>query len=158
MKGQTHGGKGSTQRPTNKRRFDENYEKIFNKTPSKRESQLDEGVHTPETNGRSGESKLREHVEGERVQGQAHEEQEVEPVAWLITHHENQPVLTFNRSDYQSERFIKTPLYTHPPKRQPLSDEYIERIILYWDDVDEEMDLVEFARVIEKAHGISDER
>ena len=82
---------------------------------------------------------------------------EQEPVAWLITHYENQPVLTFNRSDYQSERFIKTPLYAHPPKRQPLSDEYIERVILNWDDVDEDMDLVEFARVIEKAHGISDE-
>ena len=77
MKGQTHGGKGSNQRPTNKRRFNENYEKIFNKTSSKGESQLDEGVHTPEADGRSGESKLREHVEGERVQGQTHEEQAV---------------------------------------------------------------------------------
>ena len=83
---------------------------------------------------------------------------EQEPVAWLITHHENQPVLTFNSSDWASERFVKTPLYAQPPKRQPLSDEYIERVILNWDDVDEDMDLVEFARVIEKAHGISDER
>jgi len=128
MKGQTHGGKGSNQRPTNKRRFDENYEKIFNKTSSKGESQLDERVHTPEADGRGGESKLREHVEGERVQGQTYEEQEVEPVAWLITHHENQPVLTFNRSDYQSERFIKTPLYAHSPKRQPLSAYEIQKL------------------------------
>lgn len=81
---------------------------------------------------------------------------EQEPVAWLITHHENQPVLTFNSSDWASERFVKTPLYAQPPKRQPLSDEYIERVILNWDDVDEDMDLVEFARVIEKAHGIGE--
>ena len=53
---------------------------------------------------------------------------EQEPVAWLITHHENQPVLTFNSSDWASERFVKTPLYAHPPKRQPLSYEEIEAI------------------------------
>lgn len=152
MKGQTHGGKGSTPRPTNKRRFDENYEAIFNKTPSEGESQLDEGIHTPEADGRSGESKLREHVEGAGVQGQADQEQ---AIAWLITHHENQPVLTFNSSDYQSERFIKTPLYAHPPKREPLSDSVIERIIFDWDDAEEEMDLVEFARAIEAAHSIT---
>lgn len=39
-------------------------------------------------------------------------------------------------------------------KRKPLSDEEIEKIIFNWDDVDEEMDLVEFARAIEAAHGI----
>lgn len=201
MKGQTHGGKGSTPRPTNKRKFDENYEKIFNKTPSEGESQLDEGVHTPESDGRSGESKFREHVEGAGVQGQADQEQaiepvawrvyyesnqqytifqqfpdglkhldiqplytnppkqEVKPVAWLITHHENQPVLTFNSSDYQSERFIKTPLYTNPPKRKPLS----AKDILHLEtkariSFDTKINACEFARLIEKAHGISDER
>ena len=199
MKGQTHGGKGSSQRPTNKRRFEENYEKIFNKTTSKGESQLDEWVHTPETDGRSGESKLREYAEGQGVQGQTDQEQaiepvawrvyyesnrqytifqqfpdglkhldiqplytnppkqEVKPVAWLITHHENQPLLTFNKSDWVSERFTKTPLYAHPPKRQPLSDDDIAR--LWGDKFSGESEMLRnFARAIEKAHGITDER
>lgn len=77
---------------------------------------------------------------------------EQEPVAWLITHHENQPVLTFNSSDWASERFVKTPLYAHPPKRQPLSYDEITAIALeahrtispYW----------VFCRAVEKAHGI----
>ena len=80
---------------------------------------------------------------------------EQEPVAWLITHHENPPVLTFNRSDYQSERFVKTPLYAPPPKRQPLSEKEIEAIDK---SIDKYMALKNakliFARAIEKAHGI----
>lgn len=238
MRGQHHGGKGSTPRPTNKRRFDENYEKIFNKTPSKGESQLDEGVHTPETNGRSGESKFREYAEGAGVQGQADQEQAVEqePVAWGKYKHETVSYgfsvpedevedvfekinvfgditqqnstgqaklpngeLTSNVYDafdkgyaqakidlaeqaveqnpvawiYEkqladgfSERTVSfgiepdfdgviTPLYAHPPKRKPLSDSVIERIIFDWDDAEEEMDLVEFARAIEAAHSIT---
>lgn len=31
MKGQTHGGKGSTQRPTNYLKYADNYDAIFNK-------------------------------------------------------------------------------------------------------------------------------
>jgi|TARA_X000001382_G_scaffold74396_1_gene51999 hypothetical protein len=30
MNGQTHGGKGSTQRPTDKKKFDQNFDAIFN--------------------------------------------------------------------------------------------------------------------------------
>ena len=77
-------------------------------------------------------------------------------VAWLITHHENQPVLTFNSSDYQSERFIKTPLYAHPPKREPLSDDDIARL---WGEKfsGETLMIRNFARAIEKVHGITDE-
>jgi len=32
MKGQTHGGKGSTQRPTNRDKFEANWESIFGNT------------------------------------------------------------------------------------------------------------------------------
>lgn len=73
-----------------------------------------------------------------------------EPVAWLITHHENPPVLTFNRSDYQSERFVKTPLYARPPKRQPLSTEQIRDLLRQADTG------LYFARLIEKSHGIGE--
>lgn len=38
MKGQTHGGKGSAQRPTNKQKFDQNWDLIFGKKlPEKQE-------------------------------------------------------------------------------------------------------------------------
>jgi hypothetical protein len=30
MNSQTHGGKGSTQRPTDKKKFDQNFDTIFN--------------------------------------------------------------------------------------------------------------------------------
>ena len=72
-----HGGKGSNQRPTNKRRFDENYEAIFNKKAPEERVELDEGVHITESDGRQRESKLREHVEGAGIQGQANQEQAV---------------------------------------------------------------------------------
>lgn len=75
---------------------------------------------------------------------------EQEPVAWLITHHENQPVLTFNSSDWASERFVKTPLYAHPPKRQPLSTEQIRDLLRQADTG------LYFARLIEKSHGIGE--
>ena len=73
-----HGGKGSVQRPTNKRRFDENFEKIFNKKASEAGIKLDEGVHTPESDGRGTEGKLREVLEGAGLHQQAGEEQAVE--------------------------------------------------------------------------------
>jgi hypothetical protein len=77
MKGQTHGGKGSTPRPTNKRRFDENYEAIFNKKATEERVELDEGFHTAESDGRQRKSKLREHVEGAGIQGQTDQEQAI---------------------------------------------------------------------------------
>ena len=75
MKGQTHGGKGSTPRPTNKRRFDENFEKIFAKKTTENKVELDEGVHTSEGDGRGTEGKLREVLEGAGLPQQADEEQ-----------------------------------------------------------------------------------
>jgi len=217
-----HGGKGSGQRPTNRQRFAENYEAIFNKIPSEGESQLDEGIHTPESDDRIGASKLREHAEGARVLGKADEEQAVEPttvvldgipteedavktvlilewfseaiglglakkwepsksydgykvvariilpadqkqavepypIAWMydkpLSDGFSERTLSFgDESEFEG---VITPLYAHPPKRQPLSDSVIERIIFDWDDAEEEMDLVEFARAIEAAHSIT---
>jgi len=222
MKGQTHGGKGSTPRPTNKRRFDENYEAIFNKKAPEERVELDEGVHTAESDGRQRESKLREHVEGAGIQGQADQKQAVEPttvvldgipteedavktvlilewfseaiglglakkwepsksydgykvvariilpadqkqavepypIAWMydkpLSDGFSERTLSFgDESEFEG---VITPLYAHPPKRQPLSDSVIERIIFDWDDAEEEMDLVEFARAIEAAHSIT---
>ena len=74
MKGQTHGGKGSVQRPTNKRRFDENFEKIFNKKAPEAGVRLDEGFHTTKSDGRGTEDKLREVLEGAGLCQQTDEE------------------------------------------------------------------------------------
>jgi hypothetical protein len=46
----------------------------------------------------------------------------------------------------------KVPLYTHPqPKREPLSEDEIRRL---WKNGTNVETIVEFARLIEKAHGI----
>ena len=139
----------------NSKSYRDNYENIFAKKATEKMVELDGGICNSKINDGCRESQLRKYAEGVGVQEQADKEQ---AVAWLITHHENQPLLTFNKSDWACERFVKTPLYAHPPKRQPLSDSVIEQLIFDWDDADEEMDLVEFARAIEKTHGITDER
>ena len=162
MRGQHHGGKGSSPRPTNKRRFDENYETIFNKKAPENQVELDEGIHTPEGDGRSGESKFREYAEGQGVQGQADQEQAVEPypIAWMydkpLSDGFSERTLSFgDESEFDG---VITPLYAHPPKREPLSDDVIDRL--------RRTDLINvdcgyaaglrLARLIEKAHGIGE--
>ena len=149
MKGQTHGGKGSTPRPTNKRRFDENYEAIFNKKAPEERVGLDEGFHTTESDGRSGESKLREHVEGAGIQGQADQEQ---AIAWKYED------CIYWEGCGSLNNYIRqngTPLYTYPPKRQPLSDEDIAA--LWGDEHSGQTEMIQnFARAIEKAHGVGE--
>jgi hypothetical protein len=149
MKGQTHGGKGSTPRPTNKRRFDENYENIFGKKAPENKVQLDEGFHTTESNGRSGESKLREYVEGAGIQGQADQKQ---AVAWMY-----EDCIYWEECECLSDYIRKNgiPLYTFPPKRQPLSGEDIAAL---WgdDELRNPLRVRNFARAIEKAHGIGE--
>jgi hypothetical protein len=201
MKGQTHGGKGSTPRPTNKRRFDENYENIFNKKAPENQVELDEGIHITEGDGRSGESKFREYAEGAGVQGQADQEQAVKaaavlpngeltsnvydafdkgyaqakidlaekaveqnPVAWgepngigdvidVITDDDRKHDVT------QWSKSYTLPLYAHPPKREPLSDDEIKKMWLMSAIFGTNLEkAVALTRAIEKAHGISDER
>jgi len=55
---------------------------------------------------------------------------------------------------YKNEGEGRVPLYTHPPKREPLTD---EQIINEADKFDWDKDCaVRFARAIEAAHGIKD--
>ena len=42
MKGQTHGGKGSAQRPSNYVKYADNYDAIFNKTKQKPKDKKEE--------------------------------------------------------------------------------------------------------------------
>jgi hypothetical protein len=149
MKGQTHGGKGSTPRPTNKRRFDENYEAIFNKKATEERVELDEGFHTAESDGRCGESKLREYVEGAGIQGQADQEQ---AVAWM---YENCVYWEGCESLNNYIRQNGKPLYTYPPKRQPLSNDEIYTLARVAMKLNDNM-VLPFAKAIEKAHGIGE--
>jgi hypothetical protein len=46
------------------------------------------------------------------------------------------------------------PLYTHPPRREPLSDEELDR--LWREPMSADWEHREFARAIEAAHGIKE--
>lgn len=87
----------------------------------------------------------------------------VEPVAWIsevVCVGPNLGVKRYDKLPIQSLQpgFYKhTPLYTAPPKREPLTDDEIRRIddaTPFHEDVEWE---VRFARAIERAHGIGGE-
>tara|TARA_R110000868_G_scaffold47849_1_gene156347 strand:+ start:42 stop:611 length:570 start_codon:yes stop_codon:yes gene_type:complete len=76
---------------------------------------------------------------------EAQPEQEQEPVAWMDRTYGNLHEVNYGDS---------IPLYTSPPKREPLSDEEIAD--LWWNNYVGTADSVRnFARAIEKAHGIT---
>jgi len=77
---------------------------------------------------------------------QALEQPEPEPVAWLDADGDLYKKLPSD--DWHPPH---TPLYTSPPKRGPLTDEWIER---FWLDYPTP---IKFARAIEAAHGIKGE-
>ena len=76
-------------------------------------------------------------------------EPEQEPVAWKDT--------TYGNLHHQNFGGC-IPLYTHPPQRKPLTD---EEIVDLWADVsidyDDQINIIEMARAIERAHGIGGE-
>ena len=80
---------------------------------------------------------------------------EQEPVAWMKCI--NIPGDDWDAYDFSANQYgeFQTPLYTHPPQSKPLTDEALMallpgavRLPPGWKD---------FARSIEKAHGIGDE-
>lgn len=78
-----------------------------------------------------------------------------EPVAW---HTESRDVFgKWWYSDDKANFPDAQPLYTAPPKREPLTDEQI-RSICYASGWDDSYQSLRFARAIERAHGISAER
>ena len=76
----------------------------------------------------------------------AQPEQEEEPVAWM-----QDDIELYVQEEKDIVRGYVIPLYSAPPKREPLSLE--ELCKLYGDNVVE--DIFTFARAIEKAHGIT---
>jgi len=80
-----------------------------------------------------------------------------EPVAWwdgkesvVFTHDE---IYTPNWTDYWTR-----PLYANPPQRQPLTEEEVFQVAYaefpYWSQDIQSAFVTQFARAIEKAHGI----
>jgi hypothetical protein len=86
------------------------------------------------------------------------EQTEQEPVAWIIQTEVEGKLLEWVCTDkkhyIEAHDSIKEPipLYTAPPKREPLSDEQYMK--LYIDTYDSVNPITDFVRAIEKAHGI----
>ena len=83
----------------------------------------------------------------------------MKPVAWIFTWYEIAKDRLVRRIIDCEERpnipgYDLIPLYTHPPQREPLTDEEIDAIELPPSGTATVRDLV---RVIERAHGIGGE-
>lgn len=87
----------------------------------------------------------------------AYVEQSLKPVAWIFTWYEIAKDRHVRRIIDCEERpnipgYELIPLYTHPPQRQPLTDEELDALAIDEDGLPNSH--FEFARAIEKAHGI----
>lgn len=84
---------------------------------------------------------------------QALKQPEPEPVAWMNKHGACKTNL-FREVEAGAKDEYTIPLYTHPPKRKPLTDEQIEALRRS-DDLFEDAPMWKLiARAIEAAHGI----
>jgi hypothetical protein len=78
------------------------------------------------------------------------QQEKQEPVAWMVyTLDGTAAWVTLNPADFTSEHRA-LPLYTAPPQRQPLTEEEIAEIAWDWKSGGP----IDFARAIERAHGI----
>ena len=77
----------------------------------------------------------------------------VEPVAWMTHGNDLLPLFHKNKQAAFGWGANPRPLYTTPPKREPLTDEEISMIFIYCG-----RDKETFARAIERAHGIGGEK
>jgi hypothetical protein len=84
--------------------------------------------------------------------------QQAQPVAWMwevvINDVESCHVTQCDPPEYATKR---TPLYTTPPQRKPLSDLAIADIYIKW-DATPGASMADFARAIEAAHWITKEQ
>jgi hypothetical protein len=92
------------------------------------------------------------------------EQPEQEPVAWAcFKNGELQTELVGTEADVdfwcasdepEMAGMVKGALYTHPPRREPLSDEELDR--LWREPMSADWEHREFARAVEAAHGIKE--
>jgi hypothetical protein len=90
---------------------------------------------------------------------------EPEPVAWMFQHDETGHMsYVSNDGIHDPTMFLGMnpryalvcPLYTTPPQRKPLPYEQLDSLWQTTDTGDFELDIREFARAIEAAHGIKE--
>lgn len=76
---------------------------------------------------------------------------QAEPVAWVLP--DLLPVFSFKTAQLWKRPFAEDqiPLYTAPPQRKPLTEEEIYEM---YSEPSSDAEMVEFARAIERAHGI----
>lgn len=75
-----------------------------------------------------------------------------EPVAWYFER-ERKVVISFT-PDRDPDKTWQ-PLYAHPPRREPLTEEEVRRLYREaWTPESEADEVLAFARAIERAHGI----
>jgi hypothetical protein len=79
-----------------------------------------------------------------------------EPVAWIQSNHlqlaQRGPFSCRVEPTQRHPDFV--PLYTHPPRREPLSDEELDR--LWREPMSADWEHREYARAVEAAHGIKE--
>jgi hypothetical protein len=84
------------------------------------------------------------------------EQPEQEPVAWIQSNHlqlaQRGPFSCRVEPTQRHPDFV--PLYTHPPRRKPLSNEELDR--LWREPMSADWEHREFARAVEAAHGIKE--
>ena len=81
--------------------------------------------------------------------------QQAEPVAWMYPDDYAGILKHQSRAEVFQKAWcnpaVCVPLYTAPPQRKPLTDEEIEQLLSKYE---RNYDMVNFARAIERAHGI----
>jgi hypothetical protein len=105
-----------------------------------------------------------------RVEQETHGRMRIDPVTGDVsigtpTEQEQEPVAWTTMPDADDWMFVSGtekpplpgewhPLYTHPPRREPLSDEELDR--LWREPMSADWEHREFARAVEAAHGIKE--
>jgi hypothetical protein len=83
------------------------------------------------------------------------EQPEQEPVAWwIVSKTTDEEFVSVRTNDWSDINWEKHPLYAHPPRRKPLSDEELDR--LWREPMSADWEHREYARAIEAAHGIKE--
>lgn len=87
------------------------------------------------------------------------ESRQVKPVAWMVyTLDGKSAFVTDNPADFTPEHRA-LPLYTAPPKREPLTDAHLTALCrVHWDRQANILDHIAYARAVERAHGIGGEK
>lgn len=83
---------------------------------------------------------------------------QTDPVAWMVYTLDGKSAFVTDNPAAFTPGHRALPLYTAPPKREPLTDEQIQECVGKVDDARLSGPITDFARAIERAHGIGGEK